>query len=712
MKNNIILSEINVFHSLCEQWAEPMLIIKENCFIDCNQATVDILTLKNRDEICQTHPSEISPEYQPDGILSYIKAEQLIAKCYEKGMHRFPWMHQNKLKEQFWVEVTIVNLTLDDSKYMLCSWRDIRGYQDSSELQHELIQERGSKTQQYELIEERGSKAQQYEFFRQHLSCQTLPSTTEHVIQNYNLLNEHKKAIDASAIVSKTDLHGVITYVNEKFCEISGYSVKELVGKMHNIISHPDTPKAIFKELWSVILKGNVWQGVIKNKSKTGEAYYVNSTICPIFDLNNEIIEFIGIRYDVTDIYRQNLIIKNQNTDPITQLGNATKLLSDIHKFKKRTLILIKINELLDIQQAYGFSIYNDALLVIANKLQSNLYEGSNIYRWNDDIFAILISNQSDVEKIKDYCNAIQLRLEKRFVEIQENEFFITMNIGIAINCQCENVVNDAQKALRNGIEKNQPISFYSDEIDTQQQLINSINWSKKIKNALTYDDIKIFGQNIFDTHGDVYSTEILMRYFDKNTKEYISPFFFLKYAEKAQLYTKLSMRIIEQSFQYFSNTSKRFSVNLTMNDIKDKTMSNWIVSAINQYNVGNYLTIELVESTDYELESGYLLNFLKKIKSLGCKVAIDDFGSGYSNFEYLMRMPIDIMKIDGTLIKNIHKDQKSLEIVKTLIQFCKAMNLKVVVEYVENIETLELLKSLNVNYFQGYYFHKPELLN
>jgi len=695
----MILSEINVFHSLCEQWAEPMLIIKENCFIDCNQATVDILTLKNRDAICQIHPSEISPKYQPDGILSYIKAEQLIAKCYEKGMHRFPWMHQNKLKEQFWVEVTIVNFTLDDCKYILCIWRDINSYQQSPGLQQELIQDCGS-------------KAQQYEFFRQHLSSQTLPSTTEHVIQNYNLLNEHKKAIDASAIVSKTDLHGVITYVNEKFCEISGYSVKELVGKMHNIISHPDTPRAIFKELWSVILKGNVWQGVIKNKSKTGEVYYVNSTICPIFDLNNEIIEFIGIRYDVTDIYRQNLIIKNQNTDLITQLGNATKLLSDIHKFKKRTLILIKINELLDIQQAYGFSIYNDALLVIANKLQSNLYEGSSIYRWNDDIFAILISNQSDVEKIKDYCNAIQLRLEKRFVEIQENEFFITMNIGIAINCQCENVVNDAQKALRNSIEKNQPISFYSDEIDTQQQLINSINWSKKIKNALTYDDIKIFGQNIFDTHGDVYSTEILMRYFDKNTKEYISPFFFLKYAEKAQLYTKLSMRIIEQSFQYFSNTSKRFSVNLTMNDIKDKTMSNWIVSAINQYNVGNYLTIELVESTDYELESGYLLNFLKKIKSLGCKVAIDDFGSGYSNFEYLMRMPIDIMKIDGTLIKNIHKDQKSLEIVKTLIQFCKAMDLKVVVEYVENIETLELLKSLNVNYFQGYYFHKPELLN
>jgi EAL domain-containing protein (putative c-di-GMP-specific phosphodiesterase class I) len=171
-------------------------------------------------------------------------------------------------------------------------------------------------------------------------------------------------------------------------------------------------------------------------------------------------------------------------------------------------------------------------------------------------------------------------------------------------------------------------------------------------------------------------------------------------------------MRIIEKSCQHFSNTQRRFSFNLTMNDIKDKTMSNWIIDVINQYNVGEYLTIELVESTDYELKSDYLLNFLDKIKTLGCKIAIDDFGSGYSNFEYLMRMPIDIIKIDGTLIKNIHKDKKAFEILKTLIQFCKAMNLKVVTEYVETIENFELLKSLNVDYFQGYYFHEPELLH
>lgn len=699
MKNNNISPEANIFQSLCEHWNEPLLFIKENCFVECNQAAVDILSLNSKTEIYQMHPSEISPEYQPDGILSYIKAEQMIAKCYENGMHRFPWMHQNKFKELFWVEVTVLNITLVGTKYILCSWRDITDYRNSPLLQQESIQ---------------GvlSKAQQYEFFQKSLTNNTFSSTTNQAIQNYKLLNEHKRAIDVSAIVSKTDRHGFITYVNDKFCKLSGYSVKELIGNNHNIIKHPDTPAAVFKNLWSVILKGDVWQGVIKNKNKSGKSYYVNSTICPISDVNGSIKEFIAIRYDVTDIYHKNLIIKNQNTDPTTQLCNATKLFSDINKSKKRTLVLIKIKELMDIQQAYGFPTYNEILLVIAKKLQGSLDENYNLYRGNDDVFAILISEQVNADKVTDYCENIQREFERKFIITQDNEFFMTMKVGIALNCLCENVYNDAQKALINSIKSNQSITIYSDKIDIQQQLINNINWSKKLKSALIYDDIKIFGQNIYDVHGDVYSTEVLMRYFDKDTKEYISPFFFLKFAEKAQLYTKLSMRIIEKSCKHFSNTSKIFSFNLTMNDIKDKVMSTWIIDIINQYKVGKYLTIELVESTDYELESDYLLNFLDKIKSLGCKIAIDDFGSGYSNFGYLMRMPVDIIKIDGTLIKNMHKDKKAFEIVKTIIQFCKSMDLKVVTEYVETIENFELLKSLNADYFQGYYFHKPALLN
>lgn len=114
------------------------------------------------------------------------------------------------------------------------------------------------------------------------------------------LLQEYKDAVDRSSIVSKTDKRGVITFVNDKFCEISGYSPAELIGKPHNIVRHPDMPKSAFKEMWQTILEGRAWEGVVKNRKKDGSAYWVQTIINPIVDIDGRIVEFIGIRHDIT----------------------------------------------------------------------------------------------------------------------------------------------------------------------------------------------------------------------------------------------------------------------------------------------------------------------------------------------------------------------------------------------------------------------------
>lgn len=118
--------------------------------------------------------------------------------------------------------------------------------------------------------------------------------------QNIEIKN-YSEALDKVAIVSKTDLKGVITYVNESFCDISGFSHDELIGKTHNIIRHEDTPSSVFKELWDTIQKGETWEGSIKNKTKSGEVYYVQSTIFPLTNIDGEILEYMSIRFLVTD---------------------------------------------------------------------------------------------------------------------------------------------------------------------------------------------------------------------------------------------------------------------------------------------------------------------------------------------------------------------------------------------------------------------------
>ena len=122
----------------------------------------------------------------------------------------------------------------------------------------------------------------------------------KHLKKSEKLLAQYKEAVDKNSIVSKADKNGIITYANDAFCKISGYSEDELIGNSHNIVRHPDTTDEFFKDLWNTILAKKEWRGTVKNRAKDGSFYYVDSTIIPVLDANNEIDEFISIRQDVT----------------------------------------------------------------------------------------------------------------------------------------------------------------------------------------------------------------------------------------------------------------------------------------------------------------------------------------------------------------------------------------------------------------------------
>lgn len=117
-----------------------------------------------------------------------------------------------------------------------------------------------------------------------------------------SLLEQYKNIIDESVIVSKSDKAGIITYANAEFCKISGYSLDELIGKPHNIIRHPDIDKSVFRDMWKTIQSGHIWRGTLKNRAKNGSVYWVKATINPIFDSNGEIVEYIAVRDDITEM--------------------------------------------------------------------------------------------------------------------------------------------------------------------------------------------------------------------------------------------------------------------------------------------------------------------------------------------------------------------------------------------------------------------------
>ncbi len=137
--------------------------------------------------------------------------------------------------------------------------------------------------------------------------------------KEHKLLEEYKGAIDVSASVSKTDFKGVITYVNDSFCNMSGYSHEELLGKKHNIVKHPDTEKSTFSEMWKTITSKKVWRGRIKNLKKNGETYYEYSVIVPILNEDDEIEEFIALRQDITDLFNQEQHLKRRIKEEVNK---------------------------------------------------------------------------------------------------------------------------------------------------------------------------------------------------------------------------------------------------------------------------------------------------------------------------------------------------------------------------------------------------------
>lgn len=157
------------------------------------------------------------------------------------------------------------------------------------------------------------------------------------------LLNEYKKVIDKSTIVSKTDLNGIITFVNDKFCDISGYNASELVGKPHNIIRHPDMPKEAFEDLWQTIQSKYIWHGVVKNRRKDGTSYIVDSVVTPILDENGNILEFISVRHDITQFEEMKNDLQNRLGGAERTLGEMMDMSSQYEAITDEVNMILKI---------------------------------------------------------------------------------------------------------------------------------------------------------------------------------------------------------------------------------------------------------------------------------------------------------------------------------------------------------------------------------
>ena len=532
---------------------------------------------------------------------------------------------------------------------------------------------------------------------------------------SYNFLLEYKKAIDESSIVSKTDKNGLITFVNKKFCEISGYEEDELIGKSHNIVRHPSMTKEFFNNLWKTITNKEIFKGVIVNKKKNGLVYYVDTTIIPILDENKNIEEFIAIRHDITKVYEQKKLIEKQFIDELTLLPNRQKLLKDFKDNKIQKIAMININSFRDINNFYGFEA-GDLVLkkfsqILLDKISKNI--NLDLYRVANDVFAICTKHKDNLEEIRDICTNIIENVSLNPILINNNSFYLSISIGVARNCKDtavqNNLLSKAEYALRMAKKRDISILFLDENIELYNKLKENKKLIEELKNALISNNLLIYGQKLINNISKKEKYEILMRV-KLEDGSILTPYSFLKEAKKAKLYLGMTRMLVKKACEYFKGKDIDFNLNLTLEDIKDQYTMDFIVNTMEKTNTAKQITFEIVESEGIESFTE-VSNFIKKAKKLGCKIAIDDFGTGYSNFEYIIKLDVDYIKIDGSLIKNINTDNNLYLTVQTIVGFAKALKIKTVAEFVHNEDVLNCVQILDIDYSQGFFIDEPKEL-
>lgn len=180
-----------------------------------------------------------------------------------------------------------------------------------------------------------------------------------------------------------------------------------------------------------------------------------------------------------------------------------------------------------------------------------------------------------------------------------------------------------------------------------------------------------------------------------------------MEIAKKSRQYLAITRTVIEKSFEYFKDKNFEFSINLTLEDMIDLKMREFILQKLTQYNIGSRVVFEIVESEEIA-NFDEINDFIANLRELGCKIAIDDFGSGYSNFAYLIKLNADYIKIDGSLIKDFTTDKNHSNIVTTILEFAKLQNIKTIAEFVSKEDILEKVTKLEIDYAQGFYIHEP----
>ncbi len=404
--------------------------------------------------------------------------------------------------------------------------------------------------------------------------------------------------------------------------------------------------------------------------------------------------------------------------NPISGLPNRGALQSDIKKMNDPVVIVLALDGYERLTGFYTLDVLQKMesefvdLLVKSFPLEPSSY---TVYHPTAGIFVIGMDLVLNIELSKDklgvMLQTLYNEIRQQHIKFDDYEFtpLVTMGVSVGGTLPYEN----ARTALKEAYRQRSAFLFADDVLEkAHKNIANNIEWIKKIKLAVVEDRFVPFFQPIYNNKTkSIEKYECLVRMVDTDG-EVISPFHFLEISKKAKYYHQLTKLMIDKSMEVFENRTDEFSINLAGGDIENDEVRMHIMKKLREKpDVAKRMVFELLEDESFEAFD-VLKSFVSEVKEYGVKIAVDDFGSGYSNFTRLMDFQPDILKLDGSLIKNIDKDQFNMNIVTTMQSFAQKIGVKTVAEFVSSEDVYTIIDELGIDYSQGYYIAAPMSLS
>ena len=512
-----------------------------------------------------------------------------------------------------------------------------------------------------------------------------------------------------------------IMSVNRAFSEITGHAPTQIVGKDLSVLGADRHDSGAYGRMWECVQDNGSWNGEVCNRRCDGDTYPAWFNMASVRDRQGKITHYVGVLTDISERKAAQARIEHlAHHDPLTDLPNRSLLADRMHQAiaqAQRTercvaVLFVDLDHFKHINDSLGHAIGDRVLIEVSRRIVSNVRASDTVARLSGDEFVVLLPEAGGVDGVVRVVAGISAAIAEP-LQVEGNRLRMSASIGVTLfpkdGREAPSLLTNADLAMYHAKSAGRSTyRFFSAEMDVQAR--DRFRIDSDLREALGRQELCVYYQpQVESSTGQVSGYEALLRW-SHPQRGLLSPDTFLGIAEETGLIIPIGDWVLRAACAQCMSWRKRgyrgsVSVNLSARQFGQDNLLERVKASLQDSSLPpNCLVLELTESLLVE-PTAATMKLLHDLRGLGVRIAVDDFGSGYSSLSDLKRYPINSLKIAQSFVDEIAMESKDRAIVQAVVTLAKAMRLKTVAEGVEQDSQVHVLRDMGVDALQGYYF-------